>query len=64
MNGVMEAIREEGRREGLDEGRQEEKSRTAAKMLALGKLPLEEIAEYTGLELDALRVLAEKRPQE
>ena len=53
--------RKEGRKIGLDEGRMAEKSRTASRMLALGKLTLEDIAEYTGLELDAVRALAEKQ---
>jgi predicted transposase/invertase (TIGR01784 family) len=48
---------EQGREEGREEGRTEEKRVTARKLLAIG-LPVEQIAQVTGLslaEIDRLR---------
>ena len=52
---------ERGRKEGWIEGRNEEKRHGAARMLALGKLSIEEIAEGFGLGLDEVRAIAAKQ---
>ena len=49
-------VRREGRREGI----QEAKLEAAQNMLAKNKLKLEEIAEYTGLQLKTVQQLAEE----
>lgn len=51
---IMEECYEEGRRIGEEEGRME----TALRMLAIGKLTLEEIAQYSDLPLDEVKRLA------
>ena len=54
MNSVVDEIREEGRVEGkLETSRQ-----TAIKMLRLGKLSLDDIAECTELSLSEIMKLA------
>lgn len=66
MGSMYEEILERGERRGLEkgltkgrtEGRLEEKRSGAARMLAMGKLSLEEIAVYAGLDLDEVRALA------
>lgn len=59
--------REKGRNEGLEEGREkglaEGQKLVAQKMLAAGKVTLEEIAEYASLSLDEVRRLAEEMPR-
>ena len=52
--------REEGRAQGREEGRAEEKKSGAARMLALGKLTYEEIAQASNLSLDEVRALANR----
>ena len=75
MGSMMESLLKEGRRYGRQEGRQEgrlegqlegrregrdEAQRSAVgRMLAAGKLGLEEIALYAGLSLDEVRAIAE-----
>ena len=53
---------EKGRKEGLETGREEgrhaEKRSGAVRMLASGKLSLEEVAAYAGLDLKEVRALA------
>ena len=66
MGSMYEEILERGERRGLEKGlrkgeqkgRLAEKRNGAARMLAMGKLSLEEIAAYAGLELDEVRALA------
>ena len=45
----------------LDEGKKEQSIETALKMIARGKLTLEEIAEDSGLTLEEVKELADKR---
>ena len=54
-SGRREGVRE-GRREGLREGKHEHAVEMARKMLA-DKLPLEKVAEYSGLSLEEVRKL-------
>ena len=58
---------EEGREKGLEEGREkglaEGQKLVAQKMLAAGKVTLEEIAEYAGLPLDEVKRLRAAMPQ-
>ena len=49
-----------GREQGRKEGRTENQRSTVARMLAAGKLTLEEIAEYAALPLAEVRALAEQ----
>ena len=49
---------EEGRLEGRAEGRLESARRTAAALIALGKLTLSQIAEATQLSLEEVERLA------
>lgn len=54
---ILEKYREEGRKEGLDEGIKIERLRIARELLKLGA-PIEMIAKATGLshkEIEALR---------
>lgn len=53
--------RADSREEGREEGREEEKEKIAVRMLQIGKLTMEEIAEYSGLEMKKIKELAEKR---
>ena len=50
--------RAEGRAEGRTEGIIEQAITSAKRMLARGKMPLEEISEYTQLTLDKVKELA------
>lgn len=54
----FEQLMEEGRREGRREGRQEGRQSAARKMLAAGKLALEDIAEYASLPLEEVKRMA------
>lgn len=54
MSGVLDEIREEGRLDGQLESRQT----IIFRMLDLGKLKLEDIAEYTGLTLEEVKAFA------
>lgn len=57
---ILEEVVEEGRQQGRQEGRQEGRQQgikenmldTAKRMLTDGKLPLEMIANYSGLPLE------------
>lgn len=49
------------RADSREEGREEEKEKIAVRMLQTGKLTMEEIAEYSGLEMKKIKELAEKR---
>ncbi len=60
---VMEEIREEGREEGRQEGRQEERQTFVRKLLAAGKLALDEIADCTSLPLEEVQRIAAELPQ-
>ena len=51
---------EEGFKEGFEEGLQEAAIEIATRMLVDGKLRLEEIVEYTGLEMAEVEELARK----
>ena len=53
-----EAGLEEGREAGLEEGKAEGSIDTARRMLAKGKLSLEEIAEYSDLPVEKIKELA------
>ena len=56
-------LRQEGREEGLKKGREEgsqtTKKETALRMLKTGRLPIGEIAEYSGLSLKEVESLLE-----
>ena len=54
---VFEDTWHEGRQEGIREGIREGVRTTALRILSDGALPLEKIAEYTGLTLDEVRAL-------
>lgn len=54
----MRALREEGREEGISLGINENKKETAQRMLRTGKLTMEEIAEYSGLNVEEVEELA------
>ncbi len=43
---------------GKDEGRNENKKETAIRMLRDGVLPIEKIAEYSGLDIAEIEMLA------
>ena len=66
---IMEEMREaswqegriKGKIEGKIEGANEEKKNTVLRMLASGSLPLERIAEFSGLSLDEVKKLSEGR---
>lgn len=49
---ILEEVVEEGRQEGRQQGRKENMLDTAKRMLTDGKLPLEMIADYSGLPLE------------
>ena len=51
LNEAKKIGREEGRKEGLKEGRKEGKKETAINLLKLGVLPIDQIAEATGLSV-------------
>ncbi len=51
-------IWDEVRNEGINKGIESNKIETAQKMIKDGELPLEKIAEYSGLSLDKVRKLA------
>lgn len=52
---------EKGFREGLEEARREVQKETVFRMLAYGSLTLENIAEFSGLPLEEVKRLSEKR---
>ncbi len=58
---AVEELWKEGREKGLEEGRnkgrEEGQKLVAQRMLAIGKLTLEEIAECAGLTLDEVKRL-------
>lgn len=56
--GIREDGKIEGRAEGRAEGKTEGKIETAKKMIALGKLTFEEIAECTDLSIEKIKELA------
>lgn len=60
---AVEELYKEGRKEGRKEGHKEGRLETARKMLAAGKLTLEEIAEYSGLPLDEVKRLRDNLPR-
>ena len=55
---AFEDMKEEGRIEGIKEGIKEGMKETALKMLQRGKLSIEEIAEYSGFEIEEIERLA------
>ena len=57
---IEKYFRAEGRAEGRVEGSQCEKENIAVRMLSIGKLALEEIAEYSGLTLRRVKALKSK----
>ena len=64
LEGNIEGKKEgiiEGKKEGIIEGANEEKRNTVLRMLASGSLPLESIAEFSGLPLDEVKKLSENR---
>ena len=52
-NGELAAAREDGIAEGRAEGREEANMEVAKKMLAAG-VPVEQIAQFTGLNLEVI----------
>ena len=61
MSSVVDKWREEWQAEARQEGRMEERNAFIQRMLNKGTLPLEEIAELSGLPLADVKVLAEKK---
>ena len=43
----------------VDSGKKDEKKEIALRMLNSGRVPIEEIAEYTGLTVDEVKMLGE-----
>ena len=60
MSKIFEEYRKEMYQEGFEEGLQEAAIEIATRMLVDGKLRLEEIVEYTGLEMAEVEELARK----
>ena len=58
---VMCKAMEDMRMESLQEGRKENMKDTALRMLADGALPLEKIAEYSGLSIEEVKTLNENK---
>ncbi|MCM1150397.1 MAG: hypothetical protein NC319_10010, partial [Butyricicoccus sp.] len=54
---VMEDMRNESLREGMEQGKNEEKKLTVLRMLEAGKYALEEVAKISGLSLDEVQKL-------
>lgn len=52
---------EDMRMESLQEGRKESMKEVALRMLADGTLPLEKIAEYSGLSIEEVKTLNENK---
>jgi hypothetical protein len=50
-------LRDEGMERGMEQGIGQEKINSALRMIEAGKLPLEEIAVYSGLTLAKVREL-------
>ena len=61
MSEIWEEVRNEGIIKGRKEGRIEAGIEHAQKMIIDGTLPLEKIAEYTGLPIEKVRELADKK---
>ena len=57
-----EVFEERGLIRGREEGREEAHEESALRMLADGKLSLDEIASYTDLPIERVRELASKTP--
>ena len=55
---IMNQFRDEGREEGIEVGRSEERTAVAERMIKNGKLTMAEIAEYSGLAIEEVRKLA------
>ena len=60
MSKILEEYGKEMYREGFEEGLQEADIEIATRMLVDEKLSLEEIVEYTGLEMAEVEELARK----
>ena len=60
MSKILEEYGKEMYQEGFEEGLQEAAIEIATRMLVDGKLRLEEIVEYTGLEMAEVEELARK----
>lgn len=58
---IWEEIKNEGKLEGKMEGKMEAKIESAQAMLRDGSLPIEKIAEFTGLSVEKIRELAGNR---
>ncbi len=62
---IMEELKEEGRKEGLEkghiEGRWEEKIEIAGKMIKKGSFTFEIISELSGLPIEEVEELASKK---
>lgn len=58
---IWEEIKNEGKMEGKLEGKLEAKIESAQAMLRDGSLPIEKIAEFTGLSVEKVRELAGNR---
>ena len=56
-DGRLEGL-EKGREEGREEGRAEGLMEAAQRMLEIGKLSIEEVAEYSGLSVEEVQKLA------
>lgn len=54
---ILNKGKKEGRREGRIEGRKENQRETAVRMLKAGKLTFEEVAQYSGLDIEQVKQL-------
>ncbi len=60
---MLEDMRNEAAREAAQKAEQNKAKRTAARMIRAGKMPLEDIADYTELPLDTVRELEKQTMQ-
>ena len=55
---IFDKAYEDGRLDGIEEGSKQSSIETAKKLLSLGKLSLDDIAESTSLPIETIRQLA------
>ncbi len=60
---MLEDMRNEAAREAAQKAEQNKAKRTAVRMIRAGKMPLEDIADYTELPLDTVRELEKQTMQ-
>ena len=60
---IMEDMRNEAAREAAQQAEQNKAKKMAIRMIKAGKMPLEDIADYTELSLDTIKELASQSMQ-